>query len=41
MTIYRNLQRWRLHPLDVLTETLRSYASAGSLPPLPDSAPIG
>jgi transposase len=41
MTIYRTLQRRGLHPLEVLTETLRTYVSSGSLPPLPDSASIG
>jgi len=41
MTIYRTLQRRDLHPLEVLTEALRSYVSSGSLPPLPDSASIG
>ncbi len=34
MTIYRTLLRGGLHPLDVLTHTLRSYVSKGSLPPL-------
>jgi hypothetical protein len=41
MTIYQPLPRRGLHPLETIAVTLRSFASSGSLPPLPDSASIG
>ena len=40
MTIYRTFQRRCLHSLEVLSDTMRSYVSTDSIPPLLDSASI-